>query len=223
MKKLAFLYILLYSGFCFSQQIFLTEVKNTHNNADKFLYALQKAPDSSAQYLGKIEVSGFSDEDAKVFSEIYQKAKSIGANTYVLQSPESIVEETLFNPARYFLKLYYTDVAKIPKGKPMVFLINTDKEISIRINKVKLKIPSRSFTAHDLSQNDETEIAAGNFLGSRIKLSYRIGQEEQYFRVTGKRISENHYEPGLSYKTGDFIRLEKSFAQFLLQIYGSQH
>ena len=60
MKKILYIYIVLYSSFCFSQNIFLTEAKEIHANSDKFLYALKEEPKTDAQYLGKIEVSGFS-------------------------------------------------------------------------------------------------------------------------------------------------------------------
>ena len=57
MKKILYIYIVLYSSFCFSQNIFLTEAKEIHANNDKFLYALTEEPKTDAQYLGKIEVS----------------------------------------------------------------------------------------------------------------------------------------------------------------------
>ena len=37
MKKILYIYIVLYSSFCFSQNIFLTEAKEIHANNDKFL------------------------------------------------------------------------------------------------------------------------------------------------------------------------------------------
>ena len=42
----------------------------------------------------------------------------------------------------------------------------------------------------------------------------------RYYLFSGKRISVNSpASPGINYKTGDIIALEKSFAQFLLTIY----
>ena len=74
MRKFLYIYILLYSSFCFSQTVYLTEAKSIGNNKDKFLYALQKEPDSTvAHYLGKIEVSGFSNNDVAVFGEISRR------------------------------------------------------------------------------------------------------------------------------------------------------
>jgi hypothetical protein len=38
--------------------------------------------------------------------------------------------------------------------------------------------------------------------------------------ISGKKISANSpASPGINYKTGDIIALEKSFAEFLLTIY----
>lgn len=220
MKKLIYLYILLYSGICFSQNIFLTEVKATNANKDKFLFALQKQPDSTAQYLGKIEVSGYSSNDVEVFSEIYKKAKSIGGNTYVLQSPEAIDGTIAFNPFHYFVYLYYTEAAKIPKQENIIYIINPGKEVELRLNNQKLNLPPRAYLQYDISKDEITDIAAGKLLGSRIKFQAKVGQPEQYFQISGNKISANTpVFPGINFKTGDIIKLEKSFALFLISIY----
>ena len=58
------------------------------------------------------------------------------------------------------------------------------------------------------------------FLGSRIKLQAKNNQPEQYFQISGNKISTNSpVSPGINYKTGDIIALEKSFSEFLLTIY----
>lgn len=218
MKKILYIYILLYSSFCFSQEIFLTEVKATNNNSDKFLYSLN-TPDSS-QYLGKIEVSGFSNNDEAVFSEIYKKAKSIGSNTYIIQFPETIDGSTVFNPSHYFINLYYTEPTKISKEENIIYLINPFKETQIRINDIKLKLPTRSFVKYDISKDEITDISVGKFLGSRIKFQSKKGQPEQYFQISGKKVSANSpNSPGINFKTGDIIKVEKSYARFLICIY----
>ena len=41
-----------------------------------------------------------------------------------------------------------------------------------------------------------------------------------YASISGNKISTNSSDsPGINYKTGDIIALEKSFAEFLLTIY----
>lgn len=219
-KKISHLYIILFSGFCFSQNIFLTEIKATNDNKDKFLYALQKWPDSTAQYLGKIEVSGYSTYDVEIFSEIYKKAKSIGSNTYILRTPENIDGVSTFNPSHYEIYLYYIEAAKIPKEENCVYLISSDNEIQIRINNQYKKLEPRSYIKYNLIEKNITDISVGKFLGSRIKLQYKEGQPDQYFQISGKKITANSpANPGISFKTGDFIKLEKSYALFLLSIY----
>jgi hypothetical protein len=44
MKKILYIYIVLYSSFCFSQNIFLTEAKEIHANNDKFFMLSRKNP-----------------------------------------------------------------------------------------------------------------------------------------------------------------------------------
>ena len=145
MKKILYIYIVLYSSFCFSQNIFLTEAKEIHVNNDKFLYALKEEPKTDAQYLGKIEVSGFSNDDAAVFSEIYKKAKSIGGNSYFMKPAENIEGNSTFNPHHYILYIYYKEKQTIPQKENTVYLINPEKEIEVRINNKKVKLPQRSF------------------------------------------------------------------------------
>lgn len=220
MKKILYIYILSYSSFCFSQNIFLTEVKNTNNNTDKFLYSLPKQPDSTSQYLGRIEVSGFSDKDVEIFSEIYKKAKSIGGNTYILKSPENIEGKTIFTPNHYTLYIYYTEQSKIPKKENIIYIINPEKETTLRINNQRLKLPARTYIEYDISKENITDISIGKLFGSRIKLQTKANQPEQYFQISGKKIIINTpSSPGINFKTGDIIKLEKSFANFLINIY----
>lgn len=202
-----------------AQTIFLTEVKTTHANRDKFLYAVEHTELSHAIYLGKIEVSGYSAEDEVIFNEIYKKAKSIGANAYYISGVEGIDGLQKFTPAHYFLHLYYATANTLPKEENWVYLINSGKEKTIRINQEKITLPYRSYTKYNLNLKNQTEVSIGNFLGSRMKLQQKEGQTEQYFQLSGNKISTNHSEPGIKFKTGDFIRLEKSYAQFLIKIY----
>lgn len=221
MKKILYLYILLYSSFGLSQTIFLTEAKDVGKNKDKFLYAFNNEPDSTnAKYLGKIEVSGFSNDDVAVFSEIYKKAKTISANHYYIKSTESIEGEKKFNPNYYTIYLYDVDSSKMTKEQNTVYLINSDKETTVRINDNKFRLPARSYIQYNLSQSNITDISVGKFLGSRIKLQSKKDQPEQYFQILTNKISASSpSNPGINFKTGDIIRLEKSFAQFLLKIY----
>ena len=220
MKKLHYIIVLLWSSFSFAQDIFLTEVKSTNNNSDKFLYSLKSEPNSDNQYLGRIEVSGFSLNDEEMFSQIYKKAKSIGSNTYVIKSPENIEGAVKFNPSHYYIYLYYTEQKKIAKEENIIYIINPSKEIQIRINDDKLKLTPRSFIKYNISKTEITDVSVGKFLGSRIKFHSKEDQPEQYFQISGKKISANsENSPGINYKTGDIIKLEKSYAQFLINIY----
>lgn len=220
MKKLWIFSLFLFSGFYFSQHVLLTEIKNTSNNADAFLYALESEPDPSAKYLGKIEVSGFSQDDQEVFSKIYKKAKSIGSNSYVLKSPENIEGKTPFNPQHYYLYLYDTAPEKMTPPENVVYLINSEKERALKLNHQKIKMPSRSFIKYKLPKEELTEISVGKFLGSRVKFQYKEEQAAQYFQLKGKTLAANApASPGIHFKTGDIIKLEKSFALFLISIY----
>ena len=116
--------------------------------------------------------------------------------------------------------LYYTEQKKIAKEENIIYIINPSKEIQIRINDDKLKLTPRSFIKYNISKTEITDVSVGKFLGSRIKFQSKEGQPEQYFQISGKKISANsENSPGIKYKTGDIIKLEKSYAQFLINIY----
>ena len=140
MKNIHYILLFFCSTFAFAQNIFLTEVKATHNNTDKFLYQISNEPTSENQYLGKIEVSGYSDKDEEVFAEVYKKAKSIGGNTFSIKSPEQVDGTQVFNPAHYYIYVYYTEADKIAKEQNLIYIINPNKEVQLRINGVRASV-----------------------------------------------------------------------------------
>lgn len=221
MKKILYLFSILYGSFYFSQMVSFTEVKGLGKNNDKFLYALTKEPDSaSARYLAQIEISGFSADDEAVFMELYKKAKSVSGNYYYIKSPENMEGEPLFNPNHYTLYIYDANPSKIKNEENAVYLINSGKDVEVKINNRKINLQERSYIKYNLSSDNITDISVGKFLGSRIKLQSKSGQPEQYFQISGKKISANSSSvPGINFKTGDIIGLEKSFAGFLISVY----
>ena len=220
MKNIHYILLFFCSTFAFAQNIFLTEVKATHNNTDKFLYQISNEPTSENQYLGKIEVSGYSDKDEEVFAEVYKKAKSVGGNTFIIKSPEQVDGTQVFNPAHYYIYVYYTEAEKIAKEQNLIYIINPNKEVQLRINNTKQKLLPRTYIKYDISKTKIKDISVGTILGSRIKFQPKEGQPEQYFQLSGKKVKANPEDnPGINFKTGDIIKLEKSYAQFLINIY----
>ncbi len=220
MKNIHYILLFFCSTFAFAQNIFLTEVKATHNNTDKFLYQINGEPTSENLYLGKIEVSGFSNNDQDVYAEVYKKAKSVGGNTFIIKSPEQVDGTQVFNPAHYYIYVYYTEAGKIAKEQNLIYVINPNKEVQLRINNTKQKLLPRTYIKYDISKTEITDISVGTILGSRIKFQFKDGQSEQYFQLSGKKVKANPEDnPGINFKTGDIIKLEKSYAQFLINIY----
>ena len=81
MKKILLLNLALLSTVLFGQNVVLNKVVKTHTNDDKVFYKINPET-TAADYLGEVEVQGFSEQDAKVFGMIYKKAKEIGANAF---------------------------------------------------------------------------------------------------------------------------------------------
>ncbi len=221
MKNKVFAFFGFMMSILVSAQVSLVEVKKVHENSDKFLYKIDSAQTQKAEYLGKLEVNGFELDDVAVFNEVYKKAKSTGANAYHLQLKPTIEGKPVFNPSFYSLLLYFIDEKQYGKEENQIYLISSsEKAIKVRINNQKILLEPRSFIKLNLNQIHEADIAVGGFLGSRIQLKQQSNQPNQYFQISGAKISTNSYgEGGLNLKSGDFITLEKSFAQFLLTIY----
>lgn len=222
MKNLAVAFSLLCIHLCNAQNVYLSKVEKTNDNTDKFLYKKAEAA-IEAEYLGEIEVQGFSNDDAAVFSLIYKKAKEIGANTFSFKPFENIdgTPQSL-NPANYRIALYYTPKEKLEgqkKGMLYVFA-SSDKDQKISINKKDYILTPRSYLTLDITPGEVYTISTKKLLGSTIKVQPKTNDENLYFQVSSLKVkSDTSGTGGLNLKSGDIIGLEKSFAEFLSLIY----
>ena len=221
MKKFHFLYLIFLSPFFFAQNVILNKVVKSHSNEDKIFYKINPET-TSAEYLGEVEVQGFSDNDAKVFGMIYKKAKEIGANAFSYK-PFEEVDETLskFDPAHYKLSLYYLPVSDFPKEDNTVYFISSPyKKQTISINNEKMVFEPRTYTILKLVTGDVYTVSTRKLLGSSIRIAAQQNQPVQYFQLSGFAVNSNEYgSAGINLKSGDIIRLEQSYAQFLTTIY----
>lgn len=221
MNKLFSVALLCFSLFCPAQFITLSKIETFVQNNDKFLYQIN--PSQQATYLGEVEVDGFSNNDAVVFSKIYEKAKSIGANAFAYQ-PSSTISETeksTFNPSHYKLSLYHTN--DFPKEDNTVYIIaGGSKPQKINISGQNITLQPRSYIKMQLTA--PIYVTTRKILGARINLTPKEGQPVQYFQISAFKISSDKsgYQGGLNIKSGDIIGIEKSYAQFLTTIYKEQ-
>jgi len=204
-----------------AQNVYLSKVEKTSDNTDKFLY---KKADTTvdAEYLGEIEVQGFSRDDAAVFSLIYKKAKEIGANTYSFKPFENIDgTPQALNTANYRIALYYTPKEKLmnQNGKLYVFA-SSDKDQKININKKDYLLPPRSYITLNIIPGEVYTISTKKLLGSTIKIQPKTNNENLYFQASSLKVkSDTSGTGGLNLKSGDIIGLERSYAEFLSLIY----
>ena len=221
MKKLFFLNLFLLTASIFGQNVLLNKVEKTHSNTDKFLYKIN-ADSANAEYLGEIEVQGFSEDDTKVFGMIYKKAKEIGANSFAFKPFEEVDGRlSQFDPVHYKLSLYYTDPKSFPKEDNLIYLISgSNKKQTISINKDQVSFEPRSYTKMSLLPGEVYSISTRKLLGSTIKLTAQNNQPVQYFQISGFGVNTNQNgTPGVNLKSGDIVRLEQSYAQFITTIY----
>jgi len=205
----------------FAQKVYLTKVAKTSDNKDKFFYSLNSGS-SDAEYLGEIEVQGYSRDDAGVFSMIYKKAKEIGANAFAWKPFETIDGKTEpFNPANYKLGLYYISKDKISDQAGYLYLFaSADKDQKIAVNDKDYTIIPRSYLKLQIIPNQVYSISTKKLLGSSIKVQPKSGDQNMYFQVSSAKVKADHSGVGgLNLKSGDIIGLEKSFAEFLSVIY----
>ena len=221
MKKLLLTFLIYSSPFFLAQNVVLSKVVKSHSNEDKVFYKIN-ADFASADYLGEVEVQGFSDNDAEVFGMVYKKAKEIGANAFSYK-PFQEVDETFskFDPAHYKLSLYYVSSSDFPKEENTVYFISSPyKKQTISINNDKKIFEERTFTKFELKSGEIYTISTRGLLGSTIKIAAQQNQPVQYFQLSGASVNSNDYgNPGINLKSGDIMRLEQSYAQFLTTIY----
>lgn len=218
MNKLTIIIFTLLSCFFLAQNVTLNKAEKIHDNKDKSLHYI-KVSDTSSIYLGELEVQGIAP-DVDIFNQIYTKAKTVGANSYTLKPIESIDGGFLrFNQNHYYINLYYTPI--LPKHYNQVTIISSaSKPITFRINEQKVTLPTRSFYQYTLKEGQINTIVVGQFLGSKINLGYKEDQEEYYFQILPAGLRADSQGAGtLNLKSGDIIKLEKNYAQFLTMIY----
>lgn len=221
MKNLAIVISVLLFQLFTGQNVYLAKVEKTHDNTDKFLYRIN-GEINEALYLGEIEVQGFSNDDAAIFSLIYKKAKGIGANTFALQPFENVDgSPQVFNPANYKLRLYYLPKEKLILQTGRLYLFaSSDKLQKISINKKDYILSPRSYLVIDSVPGEMYTISTKKLLGSTIKVDLKPNETNKYFQVSALKVkSDNTGVGGLNLKSGDIVGLEKSFAEFLSVIY----
>ncbi|WP_353148436.1 hypothetical protein [Chryseobacterium sp.] len=221
MKNLAIIFFVLCIQLWSAQNVFLTRIEKTHDNADNFLY---KKGDSVADavYLGLVEVQGFSKDDAAVFSLLYKKAKEIGANTFALQPFENVDGTPQpFNPANYKIALYYTPKAKLGGQNGMIYIFaSSEKDQKISVNKKDYTLSPRSFIKLKIEPGEIYTISTKKLLGSTVKVQPKTSDDNLYFQISSLKVkSDTSGYGGLNLKSGDIVGLEKSYAEFLSVIY----
>lgn len=219
MKKLIWSLSFFLVAFMNAQNVVFNKVEKTHQNEDKFLYKIENTKE--AFYLGEIEVQGFSNNDVEVFDKIYKKAKEIGANTFKFKPFEGINGTQNFDPHHYKLSFYYIPKEELPVQQGKIFIFSSeDKAQKVRVNKNDFELSSRSYKEILVEAGKTYEISTKKLFGSSVKFLLKENQPAQYFQIFSNNLkSGNESNPGLIFKSGDIISLEKSFAEFLTIIY----
>ena len=221
MKNILFIVALFTALLTFGQNAVLTKVASVHSNTDKMLYRIDTAQ-AGAEYLGIVEVQGFSGDDALVFSKVYQKAKEIGANAFAYLPFETIDGSApKFDPWNYRLKLYYLPASDFPKEDNTVYIFaSPDQKQKIAFSDETISFEPRTYTKRTMSAGEVYTFSTKKFLGSTLRLSAKDGQPVQHFQISAFKVKSNPYgSAGVNLKSGDIILLERSFADFLSVIY----
>lgn len=221
MRKLLIVMSLSMAAFVAAQNVLLTSVAKVSENSEKYLYRI--SPENpAAEYLGELEVQGFSPDDVETFGMIYKKAKEIGANTFAVSPFYNVDDsERPFDPGYYRFRLYFLPAREIPADHNAIYIINgSAKSQKITYNGQNISLPPRTFIKDHLKEGKEYSLSAGKLLGSKIRMAAKDTQPVQYFQISGTRVSTNpNGTPGLNLKSGDIIVLERSYGDYLRSIY----
>lgn len=221
MNRTILLLTLFFAQQILAQNVVFNKIEKTNSNKDKFLYTIN--PEKiSAEFLGEIEVQGFSSNDAEVFGKIYKKAKEIGANAFSWKPFETLEgQQKKFDEAHYRINLYYLPYNDFPKEDNVIYLISSPaKKQTIAIDGKNVVFEPRTFRKLTLQPGAISTISTRKLLGSSIKVAAKENQPVQYFQFSGFSVNTNHdNSPGINLKSGDIIKLEQSYGMFLTTIY----
>lgn len=221
MKKLIVFALAFLIQMVSAQNVILNKVMKSKTSSDKTFYKIDPELITS-EYLGELEVQGFSDDDVKMFDMIYKKAKEIGANAFSFQ-PFQNIDETVskFDPIHYKLNLYFVENNQLQPENNVIYLIASPyKKQNIAVNKQNITVEPRTFRRQILTPGETYKISTKKLLGSSIQLKAQENQPAQYFQFSAFSVNSNPYgTAGINFKSGDITRLEQSYGQFLTTIY----
>ncbi len=218
MTKATLIIWLLFVGLVSAQQVNLIKAEKIVDNTDKYLYKIDD--ESGAIYLGEVEVFGKPEDDIKTFDHFYQKAKSIGANAFMVLKKEGLGDSIEFDSNHYYIKLFYA--TSFPKETNVYYIMSSSaKERKVVINNKKEILAPRSFRKVPIRDDLDNSLSVGGLLGSKLVLTYKVDQPAQFFLIKGFNAGESNsgIQGSLNFKSGDIIVLEKSFADFLISVY----
>ena len=214
--KIALLLFFLFNLFS-AQNVVFNKVHGTFQNADQFLYRIDKEnPD--AQFLAEIEIQGYSNDHVETFKRIVEKAKEVGANAFAYQPFLKLDEnDTKIDLAHYKLNLYHLNKNLFPNHDNEVVLIASAKhDQKLKWNNEKLLLKENSFLRLKLEPSVVYSLSTKNLFGSTIKLSYSDNQKIQYYLISAFNVkSDKSGVGGLNLKSGDIISIDRSFGDFL--------
>lgn len=216
MKNKLLLFFCFWGSFALAQTIHLSEAHSTNEINDRRLFRIQDS--TYSKLLGKIEVVGHLDRETDAFNKFYQKAKTIGANTYIYHVEKDLNGDDIQSNVK-IISLYYTP--SIIENANKFYVFGSNKSQKIIVDGKSVELSPGTFIEGMIKEGEQNYISTRRILGSRINLHYKINQPEQYFQaLTGGIKSDNSgVTGGLVLKTGDIVMLEKSFANFLTLFY----
>lgn len=221
MNKIHILIFVLISQIIFSQDVLLNKVEKVNDNTDKSLVLLSENSEK-AEYLGELEVRGFSSDDAAVFSSVYKKAKEIGANSFSVKPFETVDgSPSKFDAAHYRLNLYYINKDNLPKKDGSIFIFaSSEKDQKISVNRKDYILEPRSYRTIPVIAAEVYTISTKKLLGSTLKFQVKDQSSSYYFQASSSKVkADESGVGGLNLKSGDIVGLESSYGDFLRLIY----
>jgi len=237
MKRFLPLLLLFASNILYAQTIEILQKGDTINKPkyQQFIYLCDSTDLSSAKFVAKIKSRGSLKHTTNLYYYIKNKAQSMGANAYRLESftkTDALNGELILSAFFCEDTLFDSNFNYIPKDQIFVFGnddLTETKNQGYKVQGAKQEIGSGKFKVFPIGENDEIKITKGGLTGmtvwfKRSEYGYSKFLTFSGFGLNGggAAVGPGCNGVGLSFNTGKINHVEPDLALALLKIYEEQ-
>ncbi len=163
-----------------------------------------------------------------LFNSFWKKANGVGANAFRIDALTPAGDSTWVT-----LSVYYLDEEEAKRNldaypKNLVYALgDLDRKHpakSIKLNNKKIALAPLEYVAYQNEVDEETTIAIGGVLGTKVWVRGREGRLPAHFALSGFAVGPNYTTTlGLTFNTGRIYPIGLNVGRFLVQVLKSQN